>query len=518
MRLACLTELQCAVYADGELPLHEARDAEEHLKTCAACRDMVAMLRAESRILVDCFQTTDFLEFELEDETLSASQAQQLGAVRFAAFVLAMSVLLRPVLNVFESLGLMPNIVNALTVVIPYVVPSGISLFDSVWNNASWIAVSSILLLGFIVFSKRSALSSSILSILAILTVFSSSSYGLDLRSGDKPVTVPQGETVDDTLVVAGDSLTVDGTVTGDVVAFVRELRIRGTVKGNVVSFARKAIVEGTVQGSVFGFAQSLESRGQIAGNLYGFAQSADIGTDARVEKNAVVFASESEIAGSVGKDANVWTRSLHIAQSSRIDGSLTARVGQPGNTSIAPGARILGRTQIQTPQPAPSRFATVSFYVWQIIWLTAAFLAGLLLFWLFPSLSRTNFSNMRELLIAGGWGFVALVALPIAAVIAAITVIGLPIGLIALVAWCVALYLAKIVIAGFVGRSLLQGKSAGEPTTALALLAGLVPIFIGINIPYLGSLINFFLILLGMGSLVIGAYSMPRWRSTQAA
>jgi hypothetical protein len=155
---------------------------------------------------------------------------------------------------------------------------------------------------------------------------------------------------------------------------------------------------------------------------------------------------------------------------------------------------------------------------VWQIIWLTAAFLAGLLVFWLFPPLSRTNFSNMRELLIAGGWGFIALVALPIAAIIAAITLVGLPIGLIALAAWCVALYLAKIVVAGFVGRSLLQGKSAGEPATALALLAGLVPIYLGINIPYIGSLINFFLILLGMGALVIGAYSMPRWRSTQAA
>src|SRR5689334_6238233 len=108
MKLACLTEFQCAVYADGELPLQEAREAEEHLKTCVACRDMVAILRAESRILVDCFQTTDFLEFELEDETLSASQAQRLSAVRFAAFVLAMSVLLRPVLNVFENLGLLP--------------------------------------------------------------------------------------------------------------------------------------------------------------------------------------------------------------------------------------------------------------------------------------------------------------------------------------------------------------------------------------------------------------------------
>jgi hypothetical protein len=158
------------------------------------------------------------------------------------------------------------------------------------------------------------------------------------------------------------------------------------------------------------------------------------------------------------------------------------------------------------------------SFYVWQIIWLAAAFVTGLVLFWMFPALSRSTFANTQELLVSAGVGFVALIALPILAVIAAVTLVGLPIGLIALAGWAVGVYVAKIVVAAFLGQSLLGQGSGPAASTALVLLAGLVPIFIATNLPYIGGVINFLLVLVGLGAIAIGAYRMPRWRSAPAA
>jgi cytoskeletal protein CcmA (bactofilin family)/predicted anti-sigma-YlaC factor YlaD len=513
MNVACLTEFQCAVYADGELPPQESREMSEHLEVCASCRNLIGALRVESRVLVECFQATDFIEFELEDEALSEPQAKNLGLVRFTAFVLAMSVLLRPVLDFLDEFRL-PDVVNWLAIGVEYVVPAGIAFTQSIWNNASWIALAAVLFLSIVFFSRRSALSNSILSVLALLTVFSSSSYGIDIRSG-KPVAVPQGETLDDTLIAAGDHVTVDGTVTGDVIAFAREVTIRGEVKGNVVSFARQIDIEGTVGGSVTGFAQYLRTRGQMQHNLYAFGQSIDVDSRARIAENVMVFASESSIEGKVGKDVQAWTNSINVSEPARIDGALTARTARQGQARIAPGT-VSGRTDIRIPAPRPSRYWTFSFYVWQTIWLTAAFLTGLILFWLFPQFSRASFNTMRELLMSAGFGFLALVALPVAAVIAMITLVGLPLGIIALCCWFTAGYLAKIVVAGFLGRSLL-GIGA-DPSKALVLLAGLVPIFIATNLPYIGALINFFVVLLGLGAIVIGAYQTPRWRSAPAA
>ena len=93
------------------------------------------------------------------------------------------------------------------------------------------------------------------------------------------------------------------------------------------------------------------------------------------------------------------------------------------------------------------------------------------------------------------------LVALPVAAIIVAVTVIGLPIALISLVLYLIALYLAKIVVAEFVGRQLMQSRGA------LPLLVGVLVVVVAINLPWIGGLINFLLILLGLGALAVTTY-----------
>ena len=51
--MTCFPELTYAVYADGELPVTEARAVEMHLAACPRCRQVVEALRAENRLLAD---------------------------------------------------------------------------------------------------------------------------------------------------------------------------------------------------------------------------------------------------------------------------------------------------------------------------------------------------------------------------------------------------------------------------------------------------------------------------------
>src|SRR5262249_54660263 len=112
-----------------------------------------------------------------------------------------------------------------------------------------------------------------------------------------------------------------------------------------------------------------------------------------------------------------------------------------------------------------------------------------------------------RELLQSAGAGFVALIAPPAAALVAAITLVGLPLGLIGIACWMVAAYAAKVIVAGFLGRSLLATGGDSQPATALILLACIIPIFSAVNLPYIGGLINFLLIVLGLGMLVLASH-----------
>jgi hypothetical protein len=139
------------------------------------------------------------------------------------------------------------------------------------------------------------------------------------------------------------------------------------------------------------------------------------------------------------------------------------------------------------------------------VVRLIAAFLTGLVLFRLAPWLAPTRLVGGLDWVKAGGLGFAALVTIPIAALIVAITVIGLPLAITSFVIWLASLYLAKIIVAEFIGRSLL--KQGG----VVSLFVGLLIVIVAVNIPILGGLLNFLMCLLGMGALVMTIYLVNR-------
>jgi lipopolysaccharide export system protein LptA len=73
----------------------------------------------------------------------------------------------------------------------------------------------------------------------------------LELKRDDNVVTVSASEVIDDTLIAAGDTVLVKGTINGDLVAGGRRIDIAGTVKGNVFAFAESVTISGSVEGMV---------------------------------------------------------------------------------------------------------------------------------------------------------------------------------------------------------------------------------------------------------------------------
>lgn len=536
--MACLTEFMATVYADGESPEHEARLIEQHLEACDSCRRLVHALQSENQALLHCLQQVEL--FEVEPALIPTGAAETLTVINIGALLIGLAAAVRLALGVagnFElpdglnwlnpanSSGQLTLLVNSIV----YLLDEGGSLIMSIINSASLAALNILVLFGLFHLFRRSLGTGVMLGLVAVFAVFSSSSYAIDLRRGNQPVTVPSGETVDDTLIVFGDSISIDGTVTGDLIAFARQVSIRGTVKGSVFSFARRIDVDGIVEGSISGFGQMVQTNGQVARNLYAFGQTIAVGKSGNVAQDAMMFGSEEVIDGTVGRDAATFgattdvrgtvgrdlvshNERVSLAGNAHVGRNLTAFVRRGENVRIDSAATIGGKRDIQI-RVVPNKYMTLSFYVWQAIWLAAAFITGLILFSLVPAFGRVSLDTARALLTAGGVGFLGLVATPIAAVILCITIIGLPIGLVGVALWLIGLYLSKIVIAQFLGRALMRGQGERDPSMALGLLVGLVLIFVAVNLPYIGGVINFLLIILGLGAILISLYELPRWR-----
>ncbi|HLH30222.1 MAG TPA: zf-HC2 domain-containing protein [Terriglobia bacterium] len=537
--MACLTELKCAIYADGELAEEEAREVTRHVASCGACRQLVASLRFERSILVDCLQDIEMIEFELEDDVLSSPQAASLTLTKFAAFVMAMAVLLRPVFTALGEFQLPLSASAQFDLIVDFVmygIPAVMNSISVFINIASLVVVAMLACIGLFILFRKSPVISTLVSVLTLVTVFSPWTYAIDVRRGEKPVSVPAGETIDDTLVVMGESaVDIEGTVNGDLIALARDVRVKGTVKGNVVSFAERTEIDGTVEGSILGTGGLVEVRGNVARNLYGLAGSVAISEGAHIDGNASMFVGEATLDGSVGKDFNAYSaratgwgpfqRSMfshgaviQILSHARVGRNVYAKVAESESAIVDPAAAIKGQKSIAVTPVPPSRYTTASFYVRQTIWMAAAFVFGLGLLWAVPGLGRFQVGSGQDLLVTGGIGLAAAVVPPVAALLISLTLVGLPLGLLTAAVWIAALYTSKIVIAAFLGRSLLQNRGLSESSMPVTLLAGLVLVFFSVNLPYVGGVINFLLVILGLGGVAMTSYRLAQERNPSSS
>ena len=524
----CPSELTCSLYVDGVIEASAAADVERHLQTCAACAARVAGLHAESVLLRRALQAEEPVAVPPFERPLGAP-----GAFGFAVAAIGAAWL---VAGTWESvLGSVPpgldwlnpfqlgNVLDVFITAVLFGLREGTEMFGNIVNSISVVSVVALGTATALIALKNRRGAAVASSLLLLAVGLPDAGHAIEIRREAALVTVAAGETVDDTLVIFSESAAIDGNVNGDVVAFTRTLTVRGRVAGNVVGFAQTIEIEGDVGGTVHAFARSIDVRSPVARNVFAFASDITLGNGSDVRGNAVLFAANAAVRGRVGNDVTAFAADLEIGGDvtgdveahaqrvrvlapGRIGGDLRARTGDPQSVQVASGATIGGRTDVQVDEALEqeSEYFQLSFYFGQVLRVCAAFIVGLLLLWLFPALRTVTLRSGADALKAGGVGLATAILLPIASLLAVITVIGIPLGIVGFIVWLLALYLAKIVVAFLVGRRLFESPSGNMPHHAALLISGLVIVTIAVNVPFVGGIVNVVLVLLGVGLLVL--------------
>ena len=520
----CFSELTYSMYADGELPAEEARRVETHLAGCTRCRALMESLWAENHLLTEALQ-------EAEEVALVAARPMRARDILWTGLgVLAVAASLRAFLGWVEEMRPPAAVdwlnpfsltaqLNLFFSSVFYFVREGATLLISSITTVSVLVFGLLVVVGGVLWLRRRPAAVAVLATLALVLGLALPGSALERRKG-KTITIPKGQTLDDSLVATGENVNIDGIVTGDLFVFGRRATIRGTVEGDVICFAQTLDVDGTVGGNVYSWAQRVNVRGQIDRSVYVFVQGIQLDPGGRIAGDVVTFSGEANLDGTVGRDVSTFAGStdvrgsigrhltartgrLILMASARVGGNLTAYVHKQEDVDIDPGATIAGKMETHLPQPKPSRFTRPKFYLWQGVWLAAAFVTGLLLYWLLPALFRTRLETGGAVVRTMGLGFLALVVTPVAALVAGITVIGLPLALLGVLILAAGIYLAKILVGVFVGRALRRSFGAQPAQFALDLLVGLVVLAVATHIPYVGWVVSSLVVMLGLGIAV---------------
>ena len=169
--------------------------------------------------------------------------------------------------------------------------------------------------------------------------------------SNDASYAVAAGETVEGNVYAFGEFVTIDGTVTGDLVTMGSTIVIgsEGVVQGDLMAAGSELRVEGAVEGDLrgAGYLVRIAEGGSVGGEVLSAGFSLEVDPGAVVEGEARLGGYQVLLGGDVNDD--VWVGSGALEVAGTIDGDLTAAVDSSGGGGAPmfsfPGQPSLRRT-----------------------------------------------------------------------------------------------------------------------------------------------------------------------------
>lgn len=314
-----------------------------------------------------------------------------------------------------------------------------------------------------------------------------------DERAGGT-IVVEEGETVDG-LQATGGSVVVRGTVDGDLEAFAGSVDVAET---------------GTVTGNLEGAAGSVRIAGTVEGNVDLAAGSVDVTQSGVVRGDLNAGAGSFTLAGTVDGNARVGAGSISLAPTAQVGGDFV----YDGDVAVADGATVGGELR-EDPDLSVSPFGgfpSVANWLFTAYTLLLTLLVGAILLVAFPGTSATVAAGPTDRpLRALGAGFAALVGTPILVVLLFLTIIGIPLGLLAIFLYVL------LVLVGFVWGEYAVGawllSLADREHRWLALLVGVAAVALVGYVPVLGGIVEFLVLLFGLGGIATAGYQWVQRR-----
>ena len=242
---------------------------------------------------------------------------------------------------------------------------------------------------------------------------------------------------------------------------------------------------------------------GEQVGDLVVFHGSATV--DGTVDGSLTAFDAPVTISGRVNGDVVVFNGRVVLRSGANVTGDVVSQQAPV----VASGATIGGTTKRVQTNTNWEGFGWAGKLAWWLAVSVSTLVVGLVLVWLVgPGAARILEAGRTRIGPSIGLGLLLFFGLPLLAVIALVTVVGIPLG-IGLLAALLLIYALGYSASGWIlGRSILRGPTSWF----LAFLVGWGILRVVALVPILGGLAWFAAVVFGLGALAVAI-----WRTRSA-
>lgn len=341
-------------------------------------------------------------------------------------------------------------------------------------------------------------------------------------RSGDD-VNFKSGDQLSGVTYAAGRQITVDTPLPGDLICAGGSVFINQPIQGDVICAAENISIRAKVDGTVRLLGSRLDLNNHIGGNAMLFGSELIIGQQSVIQGESLIAAqfldsrghylqdfhgatNQAKLYGQYDGPVNLtvadsgYSQILQINQGAKLTQGLTYR--SKSAAQIDSAAEIKGEIikKDWSEHNRADKQQVIIGWLWsKLLHLFMLLTTGLIIVSLWPRASQAiaEIANQRPALLSA-YGLLVLIAMPLLAILTAITIIGLPAAIILLLLWIVLLYVAKLVVGYWLGRRLWpKAKNNLWP-----FLAGATALFIVTALPFIGWLIGAIATWWGVGAI----------------
>ena len=305
----------------------------------------------------------------------------------------------------------------------------------------------------------------------------------------------------------AGASVYAAQPVEGDLIAAGGEVRVAAPVAGDVLAAGGQLLFDGTV-----------------ARNAHMAGGRVALGPSSRIEGNASIAGGHVEVRGAIDGylqaaggevlidgpvqgDVEVAAGELELGPRARIGGTLRYWGGEPLERHAS--AQVLGGVvEREVPRREPPELDEVAGAAFGVWTLGLMILAAVLVAALPAAMAKVAAVASARF----GWsllvGFIALAAAPLAIVLLLVTVVGIPLALLALLAFPALLLVGYVASGVVLGTGILarlqpaRAQRTGWRAAAGAL--GVLLLALAAMVPWVGPLVALVALIAGVGALLL--------------
>lgn len=319
-----------------------------------------------------------------------------------------------------------------------------------------------------------------------------------------------------DAICASSTRCVIDGVIEDDALIAAMTVEIRGEIKGDVRAAANELVIEtgAKIAGNVSIFAPKLTIKKGVKIGKDAILMGDIVRVEGRVDRDVVMVGEENYIDGQIGRNAEIRSsKHTRVSNMAKITGSLhNVSVSKDIASAVIGGEFRHEEAKSTTKQ----RGGVLSSLIWSLSIGTLLIVVTIFRPRYFQEFSRERFKLINVFYI--GIGYSALIGLPMGAVLMMMTIIGIPVAVLAMMLWMLMTLLAiPVAIYYLTNNALVAFDKTNEP---LAIVLGVIIYALINTVLVLSIVVNLVLVGLGAGlfiKLLVGGFSKQQRTDKQA-